>query len=159
MPVAVGQGAVAIVVAATAEEGHDQAGALVGVPVPHSIVLIRPTGASVQMSRVATAATVDRYCRRAECCIYVYCCVFINSIRSREEFPGLLTRTSATSALALNGGHVEGEASQEENEFHCEEVLKNLKQFQLINMGKCRRFYSKSSVHKINSLTAVPQFC
>lgn len=149
----------AIVVTATAKEGHDQAGALVGVPVPHSIVLIRPTGASVQMSRVATSATVNRYCRRSEYCIYTYICMFTYSIRCREEFPGLLTRTSATSALALNGDHVEGETSQEKNEFHCEEVFKTFKQFQLIDLGKCRRFYSKSSVCRINSLTAVPQFC
>lgn len=65
VPVAVGQAAVAIVVAATAEVGHDQAGALVGVPVPHPIVLIVPTGASVQMTRVAAAATVNSYCRRS----------------------------------------------------------------------------------------------
>lgn len=85
--------------------------------------------------------------------------IHIYSIRCREEFPGLLTRTSATSALALNGDHVEGETSQEKNEFHCEEVFKTFKQFQLIDLGKCRRFYSKSSVCRINSLTAVPQFC
>lgn len=117
MPVAVGQAAVAIVVAATAEVGHDQAGALVGVPVPHPIVLIVPTGASVQMARVAPAATVNSYCRRSEQITY--------SIRCREDFPGLLTRTSATS-LALNGGYVEGETSQEKNEFHCEKFPKTL---------------------------------
>lgn len=61
MPRAVCLGAMAIVVASTAEEGHGQAGTRVGVPVPHIVVLIGTAGASIQMSRVPMATTINSY--------------------------------------------------------------------------------------------------
>lgn len=120
LPLTIGEGAVAIVIAIASSIGHLEAALTNQIKVPHSWIRIATTMSPTTVSFIQSTHAILSTCRRI---------TFVNYYRYIPDLQvQLLTprNTTATAALGLRMGHIESQQSQEENALHAEFQFKLL---------------------------------